>query len=76
MQPPGPFIGPLHILYPALRHWGPRRRQGIFLPPGPLVGHLWFFAPLCSVGATRQQGLYSHMACFLVNLCPPPPPPL
>ena len=57
-----PTCGPLLILPPALKRWGPPIRQGLCSH----LTHLWStsdFAPRCeAVGTPRRQGLCSHIA--------------
>ena len=54
--------GPLSILSPAMKHWGPPRRQGL----GSHCAHMWAisdFVPVQSIGdPPRRQGLGSHYA--------------
>ena len=54
-----PTCGPILIVRPALKRWGPPRRQGLCSPPDQLLATS-DSAP-CSKAA-RRQGLCSHLA--------------
>ena len=48
-----PTCGPLSILFPAMKHWGPPRRQGL----GSHYAHMWAisaFVPVQSIGDPRD----------------------
>ena len=57
-----PTCGPLLILPPALKRWGPPRRQGLCSP----LAHLWATSDSAAAikgwGPLRRQGLCSHLA--------------
>ena len=57
-----PTCGPLLILPPALKRWGPSKRQGLCSH----LAHLWATSNSTPAvkrwGPPKRQGLFSHLA--------------